>query len=677
MAHQSLYLQYRPRRFAEVKGQDHVVGALQSAVRNQKVGHAYLLHGPRGSGKTSTARVLAKALNCENLEPSGEPCCECESCVSIHENRSFDLQELDAASNNKVDDMRTLLERVNLATPGRAKVYLLDEVHMLTTGAENALLKTLEEPPSHVTWVLATTEPHKVAQTIRSRCQVFELGLLNADLLTEHVRFVVADGGLDVDEDGIRWAVAAGAGSVRDTLSALDRVAAGGASVELDSSTDEILEAIADSDARRALTGINSAVMRGRDPRTISEHVLAGLRDAFLASLGDLAPRLSEHEQQRATSIAQRVDPSALTRAMETLGRALIDMRSAPDPRIDIEIALVRLCQPRAENTSLEALQERLEHLEAQVERLTSQAPQSSSASKRTHRPSRSQAPPPPPPRQPAPLPPRTSAPSGNRGRPNRQPAKQAREALGPRRMPPGGRSRHKDSGTPSKPPPVGRPSRTPPPVVAADPAMLSPGSAKEVVELAERHLGMTKQAVVTRANELLPPRRGAKRSREELRELWIDLVKTWRKTQTPQEPPQQTSGESTPAGSTPAGSTPAPSSPESPGSHDSPSPKRSTTSSPAPLAPPQVTSTPPTSSSLLDAGDQAKASARGTTSTSNGQIAADEHLDAEEEEIAASDLDDLLEDFVEAPDQHKEFEAAVLEMFPGSRIEVLSDREK
>ena len=157
MAYQSLYLLYRPKRFSEIKGQDHVVRALQTAVRDNKVGHAYLLHGPRGSGKTSTARVLAKALNCENLDSEGEPCCACESCMSIHQNRSFDLQELDAASNNKVDDMRTLLERVNLASPGRAKVYLLDEVHMLTPGAENALLKTLEEPPSHVTWVLATT----------------------------------------------------------------------------------------------------------------------------------------------------------------------------------------------------------------------------------------------------------------------------------------------------------------------------------------------------------------------------------------------------------------------------------------------------------------------------------------------------------------------------------------
>lgn len=374
MAYQSLYRRYRPQKFAEIKGQDHVVRALQSAVREEKVGHAYLLHGPRGSGKTSTARVLAKALNCTDLGADGEPCCVCESCESIQKGRSFDLQELDAASNNKVDDMRGLLERVNLASPGRAKVYLLDEVHMLTAGAENALLKTLEEPPPHVTWVLATTEPHKVVETIRSRCQVFELGLIDAVILAEHVRHVVDDAQLGLDDEAIDQAVSEGGGSVRDTLTALERIVAGGGTAERDPSTDAILAAVAGHDRAAALSAVGDAVRRGRDPRTIGETALAGLRDAFLTSMGDPPARMSEHERTRAADLAQQMAPAAITRALETLGRALIDMRQAPDPRIDIEVALMRLCQPD-EDRSLDALAHRVRQIEDRLEASLAGAP--------------------------------------------------------------------------------------------------------------------------------------------------------------------------------------------------------------------------------------------------------------------------------------------------------------
>src|SRR3954463_3211302 len=220
--YQSLYRRYRPQRFEEVRGQDHVTRALRNAVREGHVAHAYLFSGPRGTGKTSTARILAKALNCTNLT-DGEPCGECDSCIQIAAGSSLDVMELDAASNNGVDAMRDLISRAALGTAGRAKVYIVDEVHMLSSGASNALLKTLEEPPGHVYFVLATTDPQKVLPTIKSRTQHFDFRLLPPDALLDHLRWVVQDAGLDVAPEAIELVARRGSGSARDALSALDQ----------------------------------------------------------------------------------------------------------------------------------------------------------------------------------------------------------------------------------------------------------------------------------------------------------------------------------------------------------------------------------------------------------------------------------------------------------------------
>jgi DNA polymerase-3 subunit gamma/tau len=363
MEYQSLYRRYRPGRFSEVRGQEHVIRALQNAVRDGRVAHAYLLSGPRGTGKTTLARILAKVLNCENVVDA-EPCGICDSCRSVEAGNSFDLHELDAASNNKVDDMRDLLSKVALGTPGRSKVYLLDEVHMLSSGAENALLKTLEEPPDHVVFVLATTEPHKVVPTIRSRTQHLELTLLPADVMAEHVRWIANDAGLEiVDDEIVEYVVRAGGGSVRDTLSALDQVVAAGGIAHEDTATDELLGALADANAVVALTAIEEAMRIGRDPRVIGERLLDALRSVFLVAMGASASRLTERERERAESFASRLSPPVLTRALETIGTALVDMRQAPDPRIDLEVALVKLTRVGADS-SIEALADRVARLE-------------------------------------------------------------------------------------------------------------------------------------------------------------------------------------------------------------------------------------------------------------------------------------------------------------------------
>jgi DNA polymerase III subunit gamma/tau len=364
-AYQALYRRYRPQRFADVLGQEHVTRALRHSVRDEKVAHAYLFSGPRGTGKTSTARILAMALNCEH-PLDGEPDGICASCVAIRQGTSLDVQELDSATNRGIDEMRDLLGRVALGTPGRWKVYIIDEVHQMTSAAASALLKTLEDPPGHVIFVLATTDPQKVLPTIRSRTQHFEFRLLGADTLASLLRDVNDRAALGVPPEAIDLVVRRGHGSARDALSALDQVAAAGTVDDEATILTDLIEALADGDPGRVLLEVAEAISSGRDPRRLGTELLEQLRDGFLATQARSLVLLADDAVAAVEAQARRLGTPALVRAMEVLGQALIDMRDAPDPRITLEVALVRLSAVDADD-SRSALLARIERLERLV----------------------------------------------------------------------------------------------------------------------------------------------------------------------------------------------------------------------------------------------------------------------------------------------------------------------
>ena len=367
MATTALYRRYRPRRFGELKGQDHVVRALRDAVAGGREGQAYLFSGPRGTGKTSSARILAKVLNCERAV-DGEPCCECASCLAVERGTSYDVHELDAASNNGVDAIRDLIERASLGTPGRHKVYILDEVHMLSKAAEAALLKTLEEPPPHVVFVLATTDPQRVSETIRSRTQHLRFHLLPAETMAEHVRWVVADAGLDLSEEAIDAALEQGGGSARDTLSALELIASAGAEAGETLSFEEFVEAFIGHDPGRALAAMAAAVNSGHEPRTLAETLVRHLRNGFLSLMAPELVQLSQHQVDELAAQARRLGPARIVRGIERLGEILVELRHAPDPRVLVEVALVQLCSDAdATSDDVGALAARVTQLEQAV----------------------------------------------------------------------------------------------------------------------------------------------------------------------------------------------------------------------------------------------------------------------------------------------------------------------
>ncbi len=358
----SLYRRFRPGRFVELRGQDHVVRALQGAVKNERVSHAYLFSGPRGTGKTTTARILAKALNCANpLE--GDACNVCASCVAITKGTSLDVTELDAASNNGVDDIRDITAGAWHGTPGSWKVYIFDEVHQLSKAASAALLKTLEEPPSHVVFVLATTDPHKVMPTIRSRTQHLEFRLFNGETLSSLLHEVEHAAGLSADEATIEAAVRLGRGSARDALSALDQLIATGSIVETQPEFDGLFRALVEGDAVAALRSLAELAREGWDPEQLAENFAAEVRQVFLLQVAPEVADAVDSDRERLLEWGRQLGLPRTVRILETVGRAMREMKSAPEKIVILEVAMVRLIKPELDST-IDALDERITKLE-------------------------------------------------------------------------------------------------------------------------------------------------------------------------------------------------------------------------------------------------------------------------------------------------------------------------
>ena len=375
----SLYRRHRPATFDQVVGQEHVVRTLRNAVERDRVHHAYLFVGSRGTGKTSVAKILARSLNCVD-GPTLEPCGVCESCTSIASGTSLDVIEMDAASNRSVDDIRDLRERVGYApAAGRWKVYILDEAHMLTREAWNAFLKTLEEPPPNTTFILATTEPHKVMPTIVDRCQRFDFRRPSLEQIAEVLRRVAASEQIEISDGAVAAIARAAAGSFRDALGTLDQlVSYGGKSVE----TDDVLAvlgvadaelilgaaaAIAAGDGRAVLEATERLGRSGRDVTQFARDLLAHLRQLIvIRTLGEApdAFTVTAAEPAQLEARPRRSPTSRSARAVDSISAALAAIREGDEPRMTVELALLRAARPQLD-PSREALAERLERLEA------------------------------------------------------------------------------------------------------------------------------------------------------------------------------------------------------------------------------------------------------------------------------------------------------------------------
>lgn len=339
----SLYNKYRPHQFSQIVGQEQAVSVLSKVLSGEAIPHTYLFSGPRGCGKTTTARIFAKAVNCEN--PNGvEPCGACDSCVAIDNGTSFAIEEIDAASHNGVEDMKALMSNISLATDSKRKVYIIDEAHMLTQQAGNASLKGLEEPPEHVIFILATTEPNKILPTVRSRCLPIRFHLVPPPEMMDYARKIINTEITDseISEDTLVNTVFQGKGSVRDTLSYLEMVMLAGSDVTF-SNAFTTVEAIAKKDVGAIMENISLSAQNGIGMREFTEELMSILRDVFLIQMGS-SNLVSTPDWGNRQVMADWMGAKRTVQAINFLSEAITAMTAGYDERVHLEISLARYC---------------------------------------------------------------------------------------------------------------------------------------------------------------------------------------------------------------------------------------------------------------------------------------------------------------------------------------------
>ncbi|WP_062107838.1 DNA polymerase III subunit gamma/tau [Bacillus niameyensis] len=393
--YQALYRVWRPQTFADVVGQEHVTKTLQNALLLQKTSHAYLFSGPRGTGKTSAAKILAKAVNCQMM-PVAEPCNECPACLGISDGSIPDVIEIDAASNNGVEEIRDIRDKVKYAPNAVPfKVYIIDEVHMLSIGAFNALLKTLEEPPKHVIFILATTEPHKIPLTIISRCQRFDFKRITAASIVNRMKFIADESNLRYEEKALHIIAQAASGGMRDALSLLDQAVS--FSTDLVTVEDaltvtgsvsqnylnKLVRAIDEKNIADALAVLEKVVFEGKDPARLIEDLIFYFRDLLLYKT---APNLEESLERALldddfVELAKSIQPESIYDYMDILNKTQQDMKFSNHARIYLEVCLVKLCEVKTQQTvsdlaGAQDLLSKIANLEKEIEHLKTNRPQ-------------------------------------------------------------------------------------------------------------------------------------------------------------------------------------------------------------------------------------------------------------------------------------------------------------